>query len=79
MGQMMLRRPGHQGTGSSDRIAMSVCFMLGQDMPNSHQHFAGDGNDSFILAQALGERLKNRTPIGRKTNSDLGGSNQSST
>src|SRR5258708_5835139 len=77
-GQMMQRGPSHERASNGGWVSATIQFMLGQDMPNNDEKFAGNGGDGFLLAQAFGKHLKSRAPVRREANGNPGGGNQGS-
>ena len=68
--------PAPELTSHANRVRMTISDLLGQDMPNSHQELAGDGDNRFAGALACGQPFELGLPIGMMPHGDPGGFNE---
>ena len=72
----MFGGPGHETACNRIGVRVPVTGPVGEQMPNSNQHFASDSDDGFVFAQPDGESIKYVTPVGRVCDRQPGGLNQ---
>ncbi len=68
----MVGNPIHQLACERLGISMAISFLLGQHMPHGDQQLAGNGDDRFLFADALGQALELPLPVGMMLNGNPG-------
>jgi hypothetical protein len=70
--QPMSTGPFCELTGDRRRFSVTVGYPVGQDIPDQHQQFPGDGDNGFVPADAGGQGVKLGFPVGMVADGSAG-------